>query len=270
MPGRPVTLYGPIWHGLDTVEPLTAEHCKTLVSEGVSWVARYTRPDGVVLERPNASGGDWAGCWSLSVEESRTILDSGLMLLPLQFAAWSKYGVTQESGHRLGSALRRCARLLSIPPGVHLWPDYEGGTVQRAGARSGKVALEALAAEATRDGHHCGLYHSVPHPLTGSMLWGLRGVTAYWAAANQVPAPLPRENTIRQRLLRAGYRNHEHPRWCGELGRDCPVPCGTDDLKARCPLRPDLWCLIPRGIPGHDPDVLRPDCLGEMPSLWAA
>jgi hypothetical protein len=238
-----------------------------LADHDVSWVARYTRPDAIVLDAPKP-GGDWSGCDSISHEETDRIL-ARLLLAPLQFGSWGP-GVSAARGHVLGSALRSCARQLGCPSAVHLWPDYEGPATMSAGAARGREALEALAQACCPDSEPLGLYHSLSHPLSGAQLYGLRGYSSYWGAAQaSLPVPLPRGHAIRQRPMRAGYASREHPRWCGELARDCPVPAETYGTIPRCPIRP-IHCLIPVGAPGHDPDILSADLHGDLPVLWAA
>ena len=257
------------YRGLDTGHALDDEQLAALARHDCVFVMRYTRTDGVVLDAPKP-GGDWNGCDSLSIEERERYPRHSLLLGPLQFGEWGP-GVTGRRGHQLGLALRSCARQLGIDPAVHLWPDYEGAAVYAAGPGAGREALEALAAAACPDaGMACGLYYSLPQPLTGAQLRALRGITSYWGAAQKSLAlPTTRGIAIRQSLMRAGWRTSAHRRWCDELRCDCPVPARTFGPVPECPVRPGLHCWIPIGAPGHDPDLLQPDLLGEMPLLAA-
>lgn len=221
---RAIVLPGVIYRGIDTVHALSSKQCEALVAAGYSWVARYLPLDGQVLDEPDRHGGDHMGCWSLSIAESRTILDSGLMILPIQWGPSGGDRLDAALGHVRGQAMRAAARQLGIPQAVHLWCDWEGRRAELAGALGGRAYLEAWAAGESP----AGLYVSLPQPLSGRALYGLRGFTSYWAAANQVEAPLPRDYAIRQSLPTVV----------------CGIPC--------------------------DEDVLRPDCLGDLPVLWAA
>lgn len=196
-----IVLPGVIYHGIDTVHALTAEQCAALVAEGVSWVARYLPLQGDVPPEPDRHGGDHLGCWTLSLSESRTILDSGLLILPIQWGPTGGDRLDAPLGQLRGAAMVSAARQLGIPPAVHLWADYEGRRADVAGPVAGRAYLDAWAAPVVSAGYGAGLYVSIPQPLSGSQLYGLRWYDSYWGAAQGgLACPLPRDYAIRQSL----------------------------------------------------------------------
>lgn len=189
------------WRGLDTAgddsspgNVITPDIARQLRALGYWWVARYTRPDGIVLDNPRP-GGDWQGCYSLSLAESRWILDNGLGIVPVQFGIFGDANRGRDAGRNAAT----CASRLGFPTAVHQFSDVEGSAPQRAGAAAVKAYQESWAAGNRSGGYPTGMYLTGQVPLTAAQLYGLAGVTCYWSAAGPVPPnPLPRGYAIEQ------------------------------------------------------------------------
>ena len=188
-----------VYRGLDTVQSLTEVQAAVLDSLGYSWVARYGPLDDRRLEVPDAHGGDHGGCWTLSPSEARMWGRAGMLLLPVQWGPMRGDVLTAGLGHARGRAMAAWARWMGIDEGVHLWADWEGARAVAAGVMYGREYLEAWAAAVLAERYRAGLYVSLPQPLSGEQLFGLRGYTSYWGAAQgSLPVPLPRDYAIRQ------------------------------------------------------------------------
>ena len=222
-----IQLPSAIYRGIDTVHVLTPERCSALVALGYSWVARYIARDPRRLETPDTDGGDHAGCWTLSTSEARDIHAAGLGLVPVQWGPGAGDRITAQTGHLAGQDAAGYARWLGVTEGVHLWCDWEGARAMAAGAVNGRAYLEGWAAAVLAGGYLAGLYVSLPQPLSGPQLYGLRGYDSYWGAAQgSLPVPLPRGYAIQQELLTevAG------------------IPCDPDTLRCDCSGgMPYLW-----------------------------
>lgn len=229
-----------VWKGIDTAgddyspgNVVTPDVADQLRTEGIRWVARYTRPDAVVLDNPKA-GGDWQGCYSLSISESRWILEGGLGIVPVQFGVFGDVARGQE----IGRAMAQTHRLLGFPPGVHHYLDVEGSGPGSAGPARCKEYIEAAAAAALAGGDSApavGLYRTGQVPLTGPETYRLRGITSYWRAAGPLPPdPHPRGNALEQDAPRKDYPD-------SRLGdnRIAGIACDTDTM------RPDRMGLCP-------------------------
>lgn len=218
-----------VWRGIDTAgddaspgNVITPALGRDLYEDGYRWVARYTRPDGVVIDNPRP-GGDWQGCYSLSIAESRDILEAGLAIVPVQFGVFGD----AARGQAVGRAMAQTHRLLGLPGGVHHYLDVEGSGPASAGAAGCREYIEAASAAALAGGASApavGLYRTGQVPLTGRQTYALRGVTAYWRAAGPLPPdPHPRGNTIEQ----------------DPSTRVCGILCDTDTMRpdrlGRCP-----------------------------------
>jgi hypothetical protein len=218
-----------VWLGIDTAgddnspgNVVTPELGAELYEYGVRWVARYTRPDGVVTDNPKP-GGDWQGCYSLSISESRDILGAGLAIVPVQFGVFGDVA----RGNNVGRAMAQTHRLLGFPGGVHHYLDVEGNGPANAGSAACREYIEAAAAAARAGGDSApavGLYRTGQVPLTARETYGLKGITAYWRAAGPIPPdPHPRGNAIEQ----------DPPT------KVCGILCDTDtmrpDRKGKCP-----------------------------------
>ena len=216
---RSITLYsGPVYPGIDTVHALDYERCMALAASGYAWVARYIPRDSRRLDVPDAHGGDWGGCWTLSTQELPQRTEAGLWVLPVQWGPQAGSTLTATGGHVAGFNARASARAMGVPPGVHLFADVEGGAARRSG-RSGCVGwIEAWAAAVTAGGvYNAGLYIGDPSvPLTARQLYRLRGITSYWSAANSPPNPLPRGYAVEQDMPT----------------EVCGIPCDTDTIRA--------------------------------------
>lgn len=218
-----------VWRGIDTAgddhspgNVITVELGHSLYDEGYRWVARYTRPDGVVLDNLKP-GGDWQGCYALSISESRDILSAGLAIVPVQFGVFGD----ATRGQEVGRAMAKTHRLLGFPPGVHHYLDVEGSGPASAGRNACKTYIEAAAAAALAGGDSApavGLYRTGQVPLTGRETYRLAGITAYWRAAGPLPPdPHPRGNCLEQ----------DPPTTV------CGIACDTDTM------RPDRMGLCP-------------------------
>jgi len=190
------------WKGLDTAgddnspgNVITPEIAAQLHSEGFRWVARYTRPDGTVLDNPKP-GGDYQGCYSLSIAEMRWVLDAGLGLVPVQFGVFGDVNYMHDRGRSAAG----CARLYGWPK-VHHFADVEGNGPASVSSRECANRIEAWAAANNTGGGITGLYRTGQVPLSAAQTYSLAGVTCYWAAAGpQPPNPAPRGDCIQQRL----------------------------------------------------------------------
>lgn len=215
------------WQGIDTAgdddspgNVITPELGRELYAAGIRWVARYTRPDGVVLDNPKP-GGDWQGCYSMSIAESRWILEAGLMPVPVQFGIFGDDARASAAGR----AMAQTHRLLGFPAGVHHYFDVEGGRPKGAGRPACRSYIETAAAAALAGGAsapRCGLYHD-DLPLSGHQLYQLAGITSYWAACGPTPPVVYyRGPSILQRLP---------GEMCGlKCDRDVMIPDGTESM----------------------------------------
>jgi hypothetical protein len=261
------------WHGLDTVQALTEAQAQSLSdSPTIVWGARYIPKDDRRLEEPDDSGGDYLGCWTLSRSESRLWGQAGIFLAPIQWGPSKGDRLCAELGHQWGVAAAKYARWLGVPDGVHLWFDVEGALTIKAGDRATIAHVEAQAAAAISYGYRAGGYFSLPLPLTGAQMYGLKGITSYWLAAQRaLEVPLPRGEAIRQEHLRAP--RHSSPakaKRCHHARSRCPIVFGQRvqlHTKPICPITGDE-CFVPIGL-SYDPDQLYGDRRGESPVLWA-
>lgn len=181
------------WIGLDTAgddhspkNVIIPELAKAFYEDhDVRWVARYTRPDGKVLDNPQP-GGDWQGCYSLSLAESRWILEAGLGIVPVQFGIFGDDARARDAGR----AMAQCHRLLGFPADAHHFLDVEGRRPAAAGSAACKRYIEIAAAAALAEGSSApavGLYRTGQVPLDGHETYRLGGVTCYWAACGPTP-----------------------------------------------------------------------------------
>jgi hypothetical protein len=189
------------YRGLDTVQSPTETQANALASLGYAWVARYAPLDDRRLDMPDAYGGDHGGCWTLSLAEARMWGRVGMLILPVQWGPMRGDVLTATLGHARGREMASWARWMGIAEGCHLWCDWEGARAIAAGVLYGREYLEAWAGAVLAAGYRAGLYVSVPQPLSGEQLYGLRGYTSYWGAAQSgLPVPLPRDYAIRQSM----------------------------------------------------------------------
>jgi hypothetical protein len=189
------------YRGLDTVQSPSEAQANALASMGYSWVARYGALDDKRLEVPDSHGGDHGGCWTLSLSEARMWGRVGMLILPVQWGPMRGDALTAQTGHMRGRTMASWARWMGVAEGVHLWCDWEGARAVAAGVLYGREYLEAWAMAVTVEGYRAGLYVSLPQPLSGEQLYGLRGYTSYWGAAqSSLAVPLPRGYAIRQSL----------------------------------------------------------------------
>jgi len=166
-------------------------------------VRRYTRPDGVVLDAPKP-GGDVRGCWSISRMELEAVARSGLHLELVQFPVDHWKSLTVDLGERLGVAAVNSREALGLPPGGHLFNNYEGKQARNAGRVASYAFLDAVSRAVVRGSDRAGQYvgdSSVP--LTGLDLSRLPYVTSYWGGTsawrNPDLSPDPRGYAVRQR-----------------------------------------------------------------------
>lgn len=164
---------------------------------------RYIPPSGIILDEP-APGGDVRGCWSISRAELAAVARSGLHLELIQFPADWWRAMTADLGTRLGAAAVTAREALGLPPGGHLWNNYEGRGARDAGAIRGYQFLDAWSRTAVRSEDRGGQYvgdGSVP--LRGPDLYRLPAVTSYHGGTSawRDPgmSPEPRGYAVRQR-----------------------------------------------------------------------
>lgn len=195
-----------VWRGIDTAgydrspgNVITPKVAARLSGLGFRWVARYTRPDGVVLNNP-IPGGDYRGCYSLSIAESRWILEAGLGILGLQFGT---YGSVSDYA-QYGRAAAESADRLGWPKGIHMHMDIEGRAHQKSGPKRIMAKAEAWAGACNDGGHRSGIY--ITALLTGRQLYSLKGVTSYWAAGvDGMQTPGKRSFAVEQDPPRGDY-----------------------------------------------------------------
>jgi hypothetical protein len=232
-----------VWRGIDTAgddnAPRTpvidVERACELYDLGYRWVSRYTRPDGTMLDNPK-SGGDYQGCYSLSITESRDILAGGLAIWINQFSIWRDV----NGMHDAGKAASKCVRLLGAPVDVHHCMDIEGRGPKNSGPAATRERIEAWAAGRNAGGGRAAMYYD-NIPLMGFELYRLKGVTCYWqAGAPLSQPPMPRGAGIEQDPPRGDRPDAEM--WLG------------DKYVA------DVLC---------DTNTIRPDRFGDMPVLLA-
>ena len=145
------------------------------------------------MSNPQA-GGDYQGCYSLSLKEMHWILEGGLAIVPVQFGVFGDAAYGLEKGRNAA----RAATLYGWPE-VHHFADVEGGGPANAGSAKCISYIEAWADGNNDGGGLTGLYRTGQVPLSARQTYGLRGVTAYWAAAGPVPpSPAPRCDCIQQ------------------------------------------------------------------------
>jgi hypothetical protein len=166
-------------------------------------VARYLAPSGTVRTH-TVAGGDVRGCWSISRRELEAVAGSGLHLRLVQFPVdwWRRLDATL--GELLGAAAVTAREALGLPPGGHLWCNWEGRQARYAGASASYAFLDTWSRAVVRGGDRAGLYvgdDSVP--LLGPALYRLPHVSSYWGGVsawrNPAMSPDPRGWAIRQR-----------------------------------------------------------------------
>lgn len=188
------------WLGIDTAgddhspgNVITPDIAANLRDLGYRWVARYTLPSGLVLSNPQ-DGGDYQGCYSLSLKEMHWILEGGLAILPVQFGVFGDSAYGLEKGRNAAKA----AKLYGWT-GIHHFMDVEGGGPASAGPEKCISYMESWATGNNEGGCFTGLYRTGQVPISARQTYRLNGVTAYWAAAGpQPPSPAPRCDCIQQ------------------------------------------------------------------------
>jgi hypothetical protein len=170
----------------------------------VVFCARYLRLDGEVRGHV-VPGGDWAGVWSLSLQEAEWIGAAGKALIPVQFGPARGDMLGTDLGRKRGEAAVQSARLLGLLPGGHLWCDVEGARAHAAGEAATRAYIDTWSSVVVQAGYQAGLYvgDDAVRP-TGPGLYRLPHVTSYWGSypAKRAPymEPLPRGWSIRQGL----------------------------------------------------------------------
>lgn len=178
--------------GIDTTERITPRVAVALRVHGYRFCVRYVRRD-----RPHAS--------ALNTAEARTILDSGLALMLVQYVESDSMWIpTAAKGTRNGSIAAAETARLGIPWGVTIWCDLEGVKV---GTPRQQVIdyCNRWHTAASAAGYLPGLYVGYHPGLTASQLYLRLRFTHYWGAynlnSNQVPAT--RGVQMRQSVRRA-------------------------------------------------------------------
>lgn len=165
--------------GIDTTERITRSTAAALHSHGYRFCVRYVRRD-----KPHAS--------ALNPVEARTLLDSGLGLMLVQYVeSESAWIPSAAKGTANGSVAAAEAAKLGVPWGVTIWCDLEGVKVATARQRvidycnRWHVAVSGA-------GYVPGLYVGYHAGLTASQLYLKLRFTHYWGAfnlnADQFPA----------------------------------------------------------------------------------
>lgn len=155
--------------GIDTVMPLDAAACRFLVRDGFHFAVRYLS--------------------KLTPEELRTVLCSGLALMPVttsRKAGWSPSG---ELGERDGDSALLYLQALQIPDGVTVWLDLEGCA---GPAQSTIDWVNAWSLVVRSAGYEPGLYVGAGAGLDSDQSWRLPYVTRYWRSCSMVQEPIKR------------------------------------------------------------------------------
>jgi hypothetical protein len=142
---------------------LTEANCASLKADGAVFVGRYLP--------------------CLGASEFATILDSGLLLLPIGgYARAGGWG--QGTGHDDAMQWVARAQRLGIPESVHVVADNEGqgGTVEDWLAYISTSANVRVAA-----GYQAIEYEGAGVPLSGAQWYSIGGVTGYWESCSVVP-----------------------------------------------------------------------------------
>lgn len=210
--------------GLDTVQAVTREWCDRASDGGWAWLARYLPRSKDRYENP-VPGGDFLGCWSLSRSEYNEIAASKLIgLAPIQWAPI--HGTPISGGANAARNMVNYALWLGIAHGCHLWCDLEGSWAREAGRAGCEQYVSEWARAITDGGYRAGLYVGQDVPMSGSQLYALPRVTAYWCSATlnaRMTEPAPRGYSIRQ-----GYGVSSPIVVCGV---ECDPDVATLDLR---------------------------------------
>lgn len=161
--------------GIDTVMPLDVAACRFLVREGFHFVVRYLG--------------------KLTPEELRTVLCSGLALMPVTTSRKPGWTPSGELGERDGDNALLYLQALQIPEGVTVWLDLEGSA---GPARATIDWVNAWSLVVLSAGYQPGLYVGANAGLDSEQLWQLPYVTRYWRSCSKVPEPANRGWCIQQ------------------------------------------------------------------------
>lgn len=171
--------------GCDSVQAVTRAQALALANDGILWIARYIARDMRRLETPDAHGGDWNGCWTLSRSELRDIISGGIGVVPVQWGPRSGELLDMRLGSQHGQYAASYARWLGVPEGVHLWCDLEGRRVTAAGKALAREYVDGWSAACLAGGYRVGIYYSGV-PFTAADLdeiTALGWVSAWWRSA---------------------------------------------------------------------------------------
>lgn len=168
----------------------------------VEFVCRYTRPDGVVLDKPKP-GGDWRGCYSISKLELEWILEARKAFVPLQFGNDKGDVLGSDLGYKRGEAFVKAVTALGLPLTVHLFPNIEGSTCVKAGRDGTYSYINAISEIVVGSAYLCGSYFGDDEvPLTSHDMYSLPLITSYYGArgCRLAKDPQPRGWSILQGL----------------------------------------------------------------------
>lgn len=113
LPGQ-VFAAPPGLHGIDTNTVLDDRHCRAAKAHGFTFCLRYVSRG----ERQQAN--------DLHEAEARTILNTGLALMPVQYVARAGWSPTKNLWSTYGRNAALHVREIGFPPGVNVWLDLKG------------------------------------------------------------------------------------------------------------------------------------------------
>ena len=168
----------------------------------ITFIARYTRPDGKVLDKPKP-GGDWAGCYSISKLELEWIMNANKAFVPLQFGNSSHDDLDADLGYRRGEAYIKAVTALGLPLATHLFLNVEGASCVNAGRDNTYNYINAASEIIVGCAELFGTYFGDSDvPLSSEDMYNLPLVTAYYGAkgCRKYKDPQPRGWSILQGL----------------------------------------------------------------------
>jgi len=164
-------------HGIDANSVLNAAFCGAARQRGFSFCIRY------VSRQATQPAGD------LSTAEANVILNSCMVLMPVQHVASSGWMPSQALGNTNGRNAAKHVRNIGFPPGVNVWLDLEG--VNSSAAHSAVIDYcNAWFAQVGNAGFVPGVYVGARAILTGDELFFRLQTKHYWKSGSNVP-PIP-------------------------------------------------------------------------------
>jgi hypothetical protein len=180
-------------NGVDTVQAVRSSQATQLAALGIDWVARYMPIDGRRLDTPDDHGGDWQGCWTLSLSELHELVGAGLGVVPVQWGPRGAQWFTDPLmasivGTSNGAQMAAAARWLGIPEGCHLFADVEGARAMAVGKQALVEYMDGWSAAVLGAGYRAGMYYSGTPLLVADLDRIGQWVSAFWRSAVRTDA----------------------------------------------------------------------------------